>query len=50
MVKDEQTFGEELWMDLKLQHPDPTSHTGKAVGEKHRRLETGSQRGAKQPL
>ena len=27
VVKDQQTFAEELWMDLKLQHPDPNSHT-----------------------
>ena len=27
MVKDAQKFAEELGMDLKLQHPDPTGHT-----------------------
>ena len=27
MVKEAQKFAEELGMDLKLQHPDPTGHT-----------------------
>ena len=27
VVKDAQKFAEELGMDLKLQHPDPTGHT-----------------------
>ena len=28
VVKDAQKFATELWMDLKLQYPDPTGHTG----------------------
>ena len=29
MVNDAQKIAEKLGMDLKLQHPDPTGHTGK---------------------
>ena len=32
MVKDAQKFVEELRMDLKLQHPDPTGRTSEGEG------------------
>ena len=47
VVKDAQKFATELWMDLKLQYPDPTGHTGEGDRIERRRLETRSRKRSK---
>ena len=51
MVKDAETFAEEMGIDLKLMHPDLTGHT--AEGERIETPKIGNwmkKKGAKQPL